>query len=262
MELFIPDSIFRRAIELLDSGDALGMRECLRQYPDLVHQRVALEGPKYFQNPTLLQFVAGNPIRHDRLPANIVELARLILDAGAKTSLADLNETLGLVSSGCVPRESGVQSELINLLCEYGANPATAVISALVHAEFAAVNELIRRGAPVDLVVAAGLGRTGDAVALLPAADTQSRHAALALASQFGHAAIVRLLLDAGVDPNRYNPPGLHAHSTPLHQAALAGHDEVVRILLQRGASPNLKDSIWHGTPSDWAQHAGRTFTL
>jgi hypothetical protein len=35
---------------------------------------------------------------------------------------------------------------------------------------------------------------------------------------------IVRLLLDAGEDPNRYNPVGGHSHTTPLHQAAGGGH--------------------------------------
>ena len=35
---------------------------------------------------------------------------------------------------------------------------------------------------------------------------------------------IVRMLLDAGEDPNRYNPVGAHSHSTPLHQAAVGGH--------------------------------------
>ena len=45
------------------------------------------------------------------------------------------------------------------------------------------------------------------------------------------------MLLNAGEDPSRYNPVGCHAHSTPLHQAALAGHIGVVRLLVQRGAS-------------------------
>ena len=62
------------------------------------------------------------------------------------------------------------------------------------------------------------------------------RHRALALAAQLGHVEIVRLLLDAGEDPDRYNPADSHAHTTPLHQAALAGHDAVVRLLVERGA--------------------------
>jgi uncharacterized protein (TIGR02246 family) len=55
---------------------------------------------------------------------------------------------------------------------------------------------------------------------------------------------IVRLLLDAGEDPNRYNPDGLHSHSTPLHQAALAGHDAVVRLLVERGARLDILGGV------------------
>ncbi|PYV14272.1 MAG: hypothetical protein DMG21_18735 [Acidobacteria bacterium] len=68
-----------------------------------------------------------------------------------------------------------------------------------------------------------------------------------------------RLLLDAGEDPNRYNPVGAHSHTTPLHQAAGAGHYAVVRLLVERGARLDLKDILWQATPADWARHAGRT---
>ena len=70
---------------------------------------------------------------------------------------------------------------------------------------------------------------------------------------------MVRLLLDAGVDPSRYNPAGFHAHSTPLHQAALGGHFDTVKLLVERGARLDLKDTIWQGTPEGWALHAGQT---
>ena len=82
---------------------------------------------------------------------------------------------------------------------------------------------------------------------------------ALALAAQYGHAEIARALLDAGEDPNRYNPPGAHSHSTPLHQAALAGHLGVVKLLVEREARLDIKDVMWQGTPADWAHHEGRT---
>src|SRR5262249_6513876 len=154
----------------------------------------------------------------ETLPANIVEVAKVILEAGAKEHA--LNETLGLVCSGRVPRECSVQAPLIDLLCRYGADPDAGMAPALPHGEFQAVDALIRNGAHIDLVAAAGLGRTEDFSRLLPTAGADDRHRALALASQFGHAEIVRLLLDAGEDPNRYNLVGTHSHSTPLHQAA------------------------------------------
>ena len=74
---------------------------------------------------------------------------------------------------------------------------------------------------------------------------------------QFGHVAIVRLLLELGEDPNRFNPQGAHSHSTPLHQAAVAGHGDTVRLLIEHGARLDIKDILWNGTPADWADHAG-----
>jgi Ankyrin repeats (3 copies)/Ankyrin repeats (many copies) len=247
-------------VDLVDAGDVTALRAHLHEHPNLVHQHVLFEGGNYFRNPTLLEFVAENPIRNGTLPANIVQVAEVILDAGAKRNPSALNETLGLVCSGRVPRESGVQPPLIDLLCDHGADPNLAMSPALGHGEFEAVNALVRRGAKVDLTVAAGLGNIEDARRLLASAQTEDRHRALALASQFGRIEIVRLLLDAGEDPNRYNPVGFHSHSTPLHQAALAGHEEVVRLLVERGgAHLDAMDTLWHGTPAGWAKHAGRT---
>ncbi|MGI8992631.1 MAG: ankyrin repeat domain-containing protein [Bryobacteraceae bacterium] len=255
----IEDLAFRRAVDLLDEGNVAGLRAYLNEYPNLVDRHVLLEGGNYFRNPTLLEFVAENPVRHGTLPANIVQVAKVILDAGARRDPSALNETLGLVCSGRVPRECGVQIPLIDLLCDHGADPNRAMSAALVHAEFEAVNALVAHGAQVDLTVAAAMGFNEDARRLFADADSEDRHRALALASQFGHGEIVRLLLDAGEDPSRYNPVGFHSHSTPLHQAALAGHEEVVRLLVERGARLDAKDTLWQATLAQWAKYEGRT---
>ncbi len=255
----IEDPAFRRAVDLLDAGDADGLRAYLCEHPGIVQQRVLFEGGNYFRNPSLLEFIAENPIRHGSLPPNVGEVARVIIEAGARTDQSALNEALGLVCSGRVPRECGVQLQLIDLLCVSGADPDTAMPAALGHGEFDAISALIRRGANINLPVAAATGRTADALKSLTAATAEDRHRALALAAQFGHTDIVRLLIDAGEDPNRYNPVGCHSHSTPLHQAALAGHMDVVRLLVERGATLDLKDSLFQGTPAGWAKHAGRT---
>jgi hypothetical protein len=253
----IEDAVFRRGVDLLDAGDVAGLREHLREHPQLARQRVAFEGVNYFRNPALLEFVAENPVRHGRLPRNVVEIARVLIEAGA--ARAALNETLGLVCSGRVARECGVQVALIDLLCDHGAEPNSAMPEALVHGEFEAVHALIRRGARVDLPVAAGLGRSEEAARLVAGASQEDRHRALALAGQFGYVEIVKALLDAGEDPDRYNPVGFHSQSTPLHQAAWAGHDAVVQLLLERGARIDRKDVHWQGTPADWAEYGGKT---
>src|SRR5436305_3588414 len=98
----IEDATFRRAVDLIDAGDVAGLRVHLQQHPNVVHQRVVFEGGNYFRNPSLLEFVAENPVRHGTLPANIVEVTRVILDAGAERSA--MHEALRLVATGPVPR--------------------------------------------------------------------------------------------------------------------------------------------------------------
>src|SRR5439155_17014148 len=119
---------------------------------------------------------------------------------------------------------------------------------------------LVRRGARVNTVTAAaGLERLADAAQLLATAGSEDRHRALDVAAQHGHVEIVRLLLDAGEDPNRYNPKGNRGHSTPLHQAVWSGHDAVVRLLVERGARLDIRDTIYQSTPLGWAEYGGRT---
>jgi len=231
------------------------LRRLLADAPTLTTQRVNFEGGNYFRDPSLLEFVAENPVRHDGLPPNIVDVARTILDAGARSDRRSVESTLGLVSSGRVARECGVQIALVNLLCDYGADPDAAMGAALGHGEFEAVNALIARGARVDLRVAAATGRIEEARRTAASASAEDRHLALALAAQFGHVAIVKL--DLGEDPNRFNPQGAHSHSTPMHQAALAGHGDTVRLLVEHGARLDIRDILWDGTPADWADNGG-----
>jgi len=251
------DATFRRAVDLIDAGDVTGVRASLKVNPELVHQHVVFEGGNYFRSPSLLEFVAENPVRHGSLPSNIVDVTRAILDAGP--DIASRNETLMLVATGSVARECKVQIPLIDLLCERGADPNSAIRVAAVLDEHESVRALLRDGAKLDLPVAAALGLTAEFDQLLITASAEDRHLALAVSAQFGHVNVVRSLLDAGENPDRYNPPGGHSHATPLHQAAGIGHEAVVHLLVERGARLDLKDVLWHWTPADWAAHEGKT---
>jgi peptide-methionine (S)-S-oxide reductase len=254
----IEDDRFRRAVELLDEGDADGLGKLLDEHPELVRQRVSFPEDDYFRNPALLAFVAENPVRRDALPTNIVAIAKLLLDRGAQDDVDSVNETLGLVSSGRVTRECGVQGALIDLLCDYGADPEAAVLAAIVHGEFDAVSNLMRRGARPDVRVAAGLGNLEQVRGSVLNASTEMLQGALGLSAQFGRTEIVGILLAHGADPNRLNSPGLHAHSTPLHQAACGGHLDTVRCLVKHGALLDIRDTIWNGTALDWARYCGK----
>ncbi len=252
----IEDPIFRRGVDLIDAGDAAGLREHLKRHPNLIRQHVEFEGGNYFRNPTLLEFIAENPIRHGRMPQNVMEIAKVILDARAEPSSID--ETLMLLATGSVARECGQQIPLIRLLCDRGADPNSAAKAATFHFERQAVVALIACGASLTLPIAASLGDYDQLRLLLPKAEPHERHLALALAAQHGQASAVEILLDAGEDPNRFNPVGGHSHSTPLHQAAGNGHLDVVKLLVARGAKTDVKDILFGGMPADWARYSGK----
>ncbi|HET8773634.1 MAG TPA: ankyrin repeat domain-containing protein [Thermoanaerobaculia bacterium] len=250
---------FEEAVDAVVTGDAAKLRALLRDGPELVHARSMRR-----HHATLLHYIGANGVEGYRqhTPPNAVEIARMLLDAGAEAdALADLYEskctTMSILVSSVHPAKAGLQGALAELLLDYGAALANAN-TALAFGYRDTAEVLARRGAPIDLPVAAGLGRFEDAARLLPAADAASRHIALALAAQHGHAEIVRLLLDAGEDPSRYNPDGYHAHSTPLHQAVWSEHMDVVRLLVERGARLDVQDTIYQGTPLDWAIYGNR----
>jgi ankyrin repeat protein len=259
---------FEAAVEAVIAGDLDALRPLLREHPELVHARSARP-----HRATLLHYIAANGVEEERqkTPPNAVEIARTLFEAGAEAdALADMYEgqyaTLSMLVSSCHPAKAGLQIALAETLLDSGASIEgtsdgawrSPLMNALAFGYGETAEALTRRGARVDsLPAAAGLGRLADVTRMLPAADAESRHRALALAAQHGHVEIVRLLLDAGEDPSRYNPKGNHAHSTPLHQAVLAGHDAVVRLLVERGARLDIKDTSHGGTPLGWAIYAG-----
>ena len=268
---------FESAVEAVIHGDLAALEALLRDDPELVRARSTRR--THFDPPvhraTLLHYVAANGVEgyRQKTPKNAVEIATTLLRAGAEVdALADLYgghyATMSMLVSSSHPANAGVQVALAEALLDFGAAVeaqgsakwGSPLMTAMAFGSLDAAQALVRRGARVDnLAAAAGLGRLDDAARLLPAADPASRHQALALAAQHGHVEIVRLLLDAGEDPNRYNPEGNHAHSTPLHQAALVGHAAVVRLLVERGARLDIQDTIYRSTPLGWAMHANQT---
>lgn len=253
----IPDADFRGAVDLLDEGNADALREHLARHPDLVKRRVTLYGGNYFQKPALLEFVAENPTRRGSLPKNIAQIARIILDAGAREEREVVDSTLGLVASSSVARESGVQRALIDLLCDYGADPNAGMLPALMYGEFDGAGALLNRGAAMDAIAAAAFGRAGELRRTAAVATRNELRIALALAAQHGQLEAVKTLLECGADATSFTPPPGHSHATPLHQAALAGRGDIAELLVAHGARLDLRDVLYGGTPADWAQHNG-----
>ena len=264
-----PVDLFEAAVEAVISGDVTTLRSLLRDNPELIRARSTRR-----HRATLLHYVAAIGVvgGRQKTPANAVEIAKTLLDAGAEVdALADMYDTkcttMSMLVSSCHPADAGLQVALAETLLDHGAaivGPGSrcqsAIITALAFGYADTAETLARRAEPSDdLASAAGLGRRADVVRLLPAADAESKHVALALAAQHGHADVVRLLLDAGEDPSRYNPEGFHAHSTPLHQAVEADHANIVRLLVEYGARLDIRDTVYQGTPLDWATHGSRT---
>ena len=266
-----PVAIFESAVEAVINGDVTTLASLLRDHLELVRARSTRI--THFDPPvhraTLLHYLAANGVEgyRQKTPQNAVEVATMLLREGAEVdSVADLYggqcTTMALLVSSCHPAEAGVQVALTETLLDFGAaiegrgsgEWVSPLMTALAFGYLNTAEALARRGARVDnIAAAAGLGRISEARELLPTADPTSRHRALALAAQHGHADIVKLLLDAGEDPNRYNPDGNHSHSTPLHQAIIGGHEAVVRLLVERGARLDIKDTIYQATPLGWA---------
>lgn len=271
---------FESAVEAVVNGDLATLQALLRDHPQLIRARSTRRTPHdpAVHRATLLHYVAANGVEgyRQKTPKNSVEITRTLLEAGAEVdATADMYSghytTMSMLVSSCHPAQAGLQAPLAELLLDFGAaiegqgsaQWKSPLMTALAFGYRDTAETLVRRGARVPtLAAAAGLGRLDDAIRLLPDADALDRHRALALAAQLGHAEIVRLLLDAGEDPNRYNPEGNHGHSTPLHQAAGAGHGRVVRLLVERGARLDIRDTVWHGTPLGWALHGSETKQL
>lgn len=266
---------FECAVDAVVDGDVAALRALLDANPDLARARSTRV--THFDPPvhraTLLHYVAANGTEgyRQRTPANAVEVTKTLLDAGAEVdALASLYggecATMSLLVSSCHPAKAGLQVALVDLLVSYGAslrdtgvgNWVSPVETALVFGYRDAAAALVRHGAPVTLPSAAGLGRADLVRELLPASNALARHRALAIAAQSGEVETTRLLLDAGEDPNRFNPQGTHGHTPPIHQAVWGGHLEVVRLLVERGARLDIRDTIYGGTPLGWAEYGGK----
>jgi ankyrin repeat protein len=272
-----PVACFEAAVESVIDGDVATLTKLLREDPSLVRARSTRV--THFDPPVhgamLLHYLAANGVEgyRQRSPKNAADVAKVLLEAGADpNALCSLYgsrcTTMALLVSSTPPDQAGVQVALVDVLVDYGATIAPAgegnwtspIETALVFGKHEAAKALVRRGARIDTVAAAaGLGRVHDVRGMLPTASAEDRHRALALASQLGHADVVRVLLDAGEDPNRFNPPGTHSHSCPLHQAIAGGHLDVVKLLIDGGARLDIKDTIYQATPLGWAEYCEKS---
>lgn len=259
---------FESGVESVIAGDTASLGRRLALDPGLARARSTRR-----HHATLLHYVGANGVEQSRqrTPPNAVAVTVLLLDAGAEPdALARLYDepctTLTMLVSSSPPAEAGLQTLLALALLDGGASlvdPGTRVSAVLTALKFGyqeTARALAARasGRP-NVVEAAGLGLSAEVAQMVAVATADERQAALSMAAQHGHGEAVRLLLASGADPDRYNPDGFHAHTTPLHQAVWAGHQDVVAILLNAGARLDIRDTIYGSTPLEWAVYGKRT---
>jgi len=256
----ITNPLFREAVEAIETGDIGLLTALITENHHLVQDKLDLPEPGYFQNPYLLWFVADNPIRNGKLPANIVDVTQLLIgyvkEFTARTMQQQLDYALSLVATGRIPRECGVQIALMDVLIDAGATPGGG-LGALAHGNFDAAAHLIVRGGQLTLAAAIGLDRMDDVIRFTAGADKAELLVALTVAGFYGKPQMITYLLNLGADPNGYpeNNAGFHSHATPLHQAVYSGSLESVKLLVEAGARLDMPDKIYNGTPLGWALH-------
>jgi peptide-methionine (S)-S-oxide reductase len=263
------DALFERAVSAIDAGDVTGLAQLLAFNPRLVRDRLhtpgawlrdkagdALDG--FFQHPYLLWFVAEDPVRNGKLPANIADVARVIIRAALREKVETLQQqldyALSLVSWSWIARDGNVQIELIDVLVEAGAALDGNPENALVNGNVAAAEHLVSRGAPLSLATALCLARWDDVRRLGPTASSEQKQFGLVLAALKGKAEALAHVIDLGVD---LNAPcaSLYSHATALHHAVYSGSLDAVKVIVKAGADLERKDTIYEGTALGWAEY-------
>ena len=279
---------FEAAVEAVIDGDADMLRALLHEDPSLATGRSTRE-----HRATLLHYVAANGVEDERqrTPANAVEIARMIVDAGADPNATaefygggpGSTALVGLVSSGH-PYDAGVQEELVEVFCsapeampdglETDGYPMATAFAFFYPGAAAA---LARFGAAVDNIVhAAGVGRVDLVQGFLHEGTLREDHGpyrgcydfglddpkaivqlALVYAALGGHLEVVRFLHARGVDLSA----GPRSNETALHLAAFRNHMGVVHYLVEHGADTAVRDARWNSYPLGWAI-AGRNFEV
>jgi hypothetical protein len=204
-------SRFEAAADAIVSGDAATLNRLLREDPELIRQRSLRE-----HGASLLHYVSANGVEgyRQRTPDNIVEIAEILLDAGAEVDrTANVYgggcTTLGLAATSLHPELAGVQQALLETLLAYGAR--------------------------LDFAGAAGLGLL-DAVKTRFTDDRANLNEAFLYACRYGRDPVVEFLLDRGAD--------LAASSqTALHWAVIGGHLSTVKMLVSRQAPLELENA-------------------
>jgi len=118
-----PDRSFERAVDAVVHGEIERLRELRAAEPQLATRR-----SDYGHRSTLLHYVGSNGVETHRqkVPANLAEVTRALLEAGAEVDApAEMygggSTPLGLLLTSAHPHEAGVADEVVQVLVDAGA---------------------------------------------------------------------------------------------------------------------------------------------
>jgi ankyrin repeat protein len=240
-------SQFELAADAIVSGDLGTLRQLLRENPELIRARSSRE-----HEATLLHYVSANGVEgyRQRTPKNVVQIAELLLQAGAEVDAragvyGGGSTALSLAATSVHPQRAGVQDGLLGILLDHGADIDSArrgralIIACLANGRQSAAEFLVSRGAPLDLEGAAGVGQLdvvkqffNDDGSLKSTANTQQLQRGFLWACEFAQNDVVEFLLEKGADLRAQADTG----QTGLHWAVVGGHLDTIKLLLDRGA--------------------------
>ena len=278
--------LFAEAVHALGRGDHSGLRALLDRAPELVLART--EPP---MSATLLHYSSFNGTEELAFdaPAETPDLARLLCERGAEADACAFEGSRSTplcwaLSSWFTRR---IQSGLADAYLDAGAaiegldGDGAPLGHAIAFGYTRSVEHLARRGARTDHVVAAAaLGDVERITSWLrtdgtfaeealgftrgereeagrfswpPRRDPDPVPLALVTAATHGRTDVVRVLLDAGADPNVADSND----QTALHFAAYVGHPDVVELLLERAARNDIRERQFDRTAAEWARETG-----
>lgn len=253
-------------INAVARGDEPSLASFLKETPELINAR----GP---HGETLLHLVIDN------FPnlTYAAQLAQLLIDSGADVNASDnagrrpIQDALGHHDLVCTLLKAGAATDLYD---ENHFNMSLAEIS-LYHQWIDIATMLVEHGAPVDLRIEAGLGKT-DAMCQRVGQHGGFRYSsiglpgqsgpklsindglrqALAYAVRNGQIEAVNLLIDEGAPVNDI-VPHLGKGYAPLHHAAECNQLEAIKVLIDHGAHPETFDQTEKLKPMEIAQQLG-----
>lgn len=247
---------YEAAVESIVNGKPAVLKRLLREDPRLVKMRSTRE-----HRAALLHYVAANGVEgyRQKTPQNILKITELLLAAGAEIDAeADVYgggaTTLGLVATSVHPFKAGVQNPLLQVLLDHGAridhpesagNKQSAVLGCLSNGRPEAAIFLAERGARLNIVGAAGIGRLEAVMSffksdgrLKTGVTKKEAESAFVYACMWGKHEVVQFLADQGVNLAAHHGDG----QTGLHWAVIVGRLSTVKLLLKLNAPLELKN--------------------